>query len=425
MTLNIRLCQQQRQALKSIVPGATVTLAWGRGTGKSTFVDSVIHVLALQEQRHIGLIMPELKQARKVHWVPRLYDHYANHLRGHIKAPPNKTDLSVEYVNGSRLSTWGAENAHGILGQRFDVIVQDETDDIDPMIEHAVIRPTFSRSGKRAIWLRAGTPRRGRRGTLYAGWKAARDGEPGYAASRIPSSESYWVDQDWLAEVKRTTDPRIFKREYDCDFDASEGLVYDLFSEDFHVRPIPQDVYWTDVLIGCDHGYEDPGVLLLIGILGHGQDAIAWVMDEIYEQHKTEDWWCAKLRVWMHEFPNAYFYGDSSEPGTIEAYRVKAGVRPRGRLDSNKVDKNVADGISSVAHRLMRFACRNGAEAARLYIAPRCQNTIREMGMYKRRPESGKNSDDVVIYTDDIVDKDNHAMDALRYAIFNYFGPLR
>lgn len=409
MTLEVRLDRHQRAALKALVPGWIITLAWGRGSGKSVFLDNAIHYLALQEPRHIGLIMPELKQARNTHWVPRLFGQFANDLSDYITGPPNKTNLSVEYRNGSRLSTWGAENAHGILGQRFDVIVQDETDNIDPAIEAAVIRPTFSRSGQRSIWLRAGTPRRGRHGTLYAGWEKAKKGEPGHVAFRVPSSDSYWVDQAWLAEVKRTTDPRIFKREYECDFDASEGLVYDLFDEDFHVREPPADIEWNDVLIGCDHGYEDPGVGLLIGIQGHGQDATAWVLEEIYENHKTEDWWCDKWRTWMKWYPQALFYGDPSQPALLQAYKKKAGVRLRGRRADNVVDNSLQDGIAAVAHRLMKFSWQ-GQEHARLYVSKRCPNIIREMGLYKRRPET-RNAEDM-IYTEDIVDKDNHCLAA-------------
>jgi phage terminase large subunit len=67
-----------------------------------------------------------------------------------------------------------------------------------------------------------------------------------------------------------------------------------------------------------------------------------------------------------------------------------------------------------------RLFLREGT-GARLYVAPRCKNTIREFGAYRRRKDPRSSGEDPV-FVDDFAPGNDHAMDALRYAIFNYFG---
>jgi phage terminase large subunit len=55
---------------------------------------------------------------------------------------------------------------------------------------------------------------------------------------------------------------------------------------------------------------------------------------------------------------------------------------------------------------------------ARLHISPTCPNTIREFGLYRRKRDPRNRE----AFLDDIEDRNNHAMDAIRYAIFNRFG---
>ena len=52
----------------------------------------------------------------------------------------------------------------------------------------------------------------------------------------------------------------------------------------------------------------------------------------------------------------------------------------------------------------------------KLYIAPACKNLIHELGLYRNK----KNADGT--FMDEPEDKNNHATDALRYAIAGRFG---
>lgn len=411
MTLTADLDPLQSAVMRALVPGSVVVAAMGRGTGK-TFLDRLaIHSQALSRPGlSIGLLMPSLKQARMVFW-PALRDDCAGSLKGFAK--PNLSELTIEYSNGSRLSTWGLENAHSIRGQRFGFVVSDETDDIDPATETAVVQPTFSRSGRNAMWLKSGTPRRGRHGILYRDFELGRKrfevAGLRYRSFRFRSDESPQVDQVWLAAMRQVTNPAVFAREYDCNFDSGEGLIYP-FEEEFHVRTPPPYHAFRKFIVGVDHGQSDPGVMLLLGIQGHGNDAVVWVLKEWYETHVANSEWDRRAREWS--FAEA-FHCDPSRPDRIDDMRRNAGV------NSIKADNNILGGIARVSDLMFkREVGLDGNPWARMFFSPEVPNTIREVNNYRRKRDP-HNADQ---FLESPIGKDDHALDALRYACVGEFG---
>jgi hypothetical protein len=435
MALQFDLDRFQARAFRMCQPGTIATFPWGRGSGKTFVGGAIIHSRALSAPgRHIGLLMPSLKQARQVFW-PKLFADFEGPLRSRIRGKANKTSLEVTYENGSRLTTWGAENAGGIRGQRFTDLIEDETDDIDPEVEQAVVRPTFSRSGVNALWVKFGTPRRGRAGSLWFSYQKALNGAAGYAGFSLTSRQSPQVDQRWLDGVQADTPPDIYAREYEVNFDAAGGRVWgDVFREKFHVRAASRDSQWNEIFVCADHGWEEPGCFLLVGVKGSGRDASGHVLDEIYERHRTEDWWRERLREWLSWYPRMKMFGDPSQPARLEAYR-RDGARVQ------EVDNSIFDGIDAVSDKFLIRHRRDdegnvieGSEYARLYVAPHCVNLLTELGCTPGVVDGRKALDGVgpymrksdpeveLRYLEEVVDKNNHASDALRYGIFNYFG---
>jgi len=358
--------------------------------------------------------MPTLKQFKDVHGEGirnEVADDWA-FLGGRL----DKTTYRIEFPWGGWMQPFpaAAASSRRARGLRADVVLIDETDDIDPAVHAAVVKPWFSEPWSLKIEVAGGTPRRGRKGLLYQLHALGLSEDP--EDSRYHTVHATYrdapetVDVTEVEDAKRTTPEAVFKREWDCDFDAAEGLVYSEFDERFHVRVPPENVRWAEMLILADHGFEDPGVLLLCGVLGHGNDAVLWVLDEIYERHQTEPWWCEKLRPWVEWYPQHHFYGDPSQPARLKAFK-KVGARLRD------VDNSISDGVMAVAARIHKFVDGDD-QHARLYVHPRCKKTIWEFGSYKRRPDP-QNPDQ---YTEDIIDRDNHAMDCLKNGILSHFG---
>ena len=416
MPLTINLDRFQSAAFDACRPGRTVVLTFGRGSGKTFLLASLLHVLALQRPNlKIGLLLPSLKQARAVFWYPHLLPTYYGELKPHI-SKLNLSELSATYCNGSRVTTWGMENAGSIRGQRFDVLIQDECDDISPELEASIVEPTLSRAGASAIVVKAGTYTRGRYGILYRDTKLAQAGETGFVSFKCTSEQSPHVDQGWLAGVKRRINPRTYEREYLCNPDSAEGLVYPMFTEHdtdgfAHVRAPHPETVWQETIIGVDWGFEHAGVMLAIGVAGGGLDTWCHVIEESYHTGWTPGEWLDEAARLHERYPQARWYAGPDRPERILELKREIGLNIRGAANS------VQEGIDCVAGAL--FVRRDTAEPyAKLYVAPQCEATIREFSKYRRRKDGKAEGQ----FLDDVEKTNDDALDALRYAMFSRFG---
>lgn len=441
--LQISLNRPQTLARRLFTDGARVVLAWGRGVGKTTFILLVALLLVAQYDRiarahergiRIVYLMPASTQAKKtvIHRFADILDGIPDRLRpdrlafAFLRGKFNKVDLRATFPGGSWIQFVSQEQRELLRGMRCDVVLIDEADDIDPSLFDGTVMPWFSEPWSMNRVLMGGTPRRGRSGLLYRSYRMGLDRQEGFASihatwRNAPEHVSAARAQSERRRLEAAGQLAIYLREWECDFDAGEGLVYPHFNRDIHIAEPAKGAVWTEMLVGCDHGYEDPGVLLLIGIRGHGRDAVAHVLWECYERHREEGWWiaqAAKIRNW---YPQAKWYCDPSLPSRVAAYR-SAGCKIQD------VDNSIQDGVNAVgefmASRPIEVEDPNGnivvtGHKTRFFVSPQCTETIRELGLYKRKRDS-KNSD---LFLDDIEDKNNHAMDALRYALFNRFGP--
>lgn len=87
-------------------------------------------------------------------------------------------------------------------------------------------------------------------------------------------------------ELKATTQPDVFRQEYECEFVTFSGKVYSEFSEGRHLisdMPYPED--WQTVVAGIDWGFEDATCILFAYV----KDKKVHIFDEIYERRKTLD----------------------------------------------------------------------------------------------------------------------------------------
>lgn len=420
----ITLNGPQWDAYQALQPGNTVTIPWGRGVGKSWFErfamhslvtqwDGVLRTNALKPFRgvRIVMLMPTLKQFKDVHsqlLLQELADDFA-----YLRAKPDRTTWRVAFPGGSWIQPFPAaeHNSKASRGLRCDVALIDECDDVDPSVYNSVTVPWFSEPWSLNMKLAGGTPRRGRHGLLYQLHRLGISQKPQH--KRYFSFHATWrdapenVSAEVALEAKESTPLAVYKREWECDFDAAEGLVYDLFDERFHVRLPPEGIRFSKYVAGVDWGYKDPGVILVFGIAGHGKDAQAWLLREFYESDLVIEQWRERADALRLEFPGIKFFCDPSQPASIRS------LGPNAVGANNKIDQ----GISCVADKLFQRGSDDD-RWSRLYVHPSAENTIREFGEYRRK----KDPRDPDRHLETIEDRNNHAMDALRYALFAEFG---
>ncbi len=353
--------------------------------------------------------MPTLTQAKKVHLAlleAELASQWAC-LGGSL----NKADWRVSFPGGSWIQ-WVYADQTANRGLRCDLVLVDECDDVDIEYYDAITLPWFSEPHSLGLALLSGTPTRGRYGLLYKRHRLALDRHPNHHSFHATFRDvPDYVDAAAVEEARTTVLPSLFAREWLCDFDSAEGLVYPMFDERFHVREPPKDVVWSEFGVGGDHGYEDPGVLLYCAVNGHGRDATVWVLHEVYRQHQVGSWWDQQATNWNKTLDRARWYLDPSRPDLIEAFR-------RVGCQTVRADNAIDEGVSTVANMLSIRTTNDAGRYAKLYVHPRCKNLIREFGEYRRKRDP-RNKERVL---DDIEDKNNHSMDALRYFVHTRFG---
>lgn len=424
--LDMRLNRPQWDAFGSIAPGQTVCLPWGRGCGKSWFMRNMMWMAVA---KHDGIVRRGEFGATKGVRIVVLMDtlvHFKDVHGAHIEAELadewsflggklDKTRWRISFPGGSWIQPFPAadhNSKHG-RGVRCDVVVVDECDDVDVDVFHSVAVPWFSEPHSLKMRLVGGTPRRGRHGLLYhlhrLGKSSAHPAYHSFHATHEDCPET--VDAMAVEDARTTTPPSIFRREWLADFDSAEGLVYDLFDEDFHIREPEPGTKFQEVLVGVDWGYADPGVFLVIGMTGHGADAQCHIIEEHYQTGRVLSWWLDLTREICARYPRAKWLADPSQPASIETLRREGGAAIRA--GDNRIDQ----GVACVADKLL-VRGNDGGRWSKLYVSPECTETVRELRTYRRKPDPTNRER----FMDVICDKDNHAMDALRYALFSRFG---
>jgi hypothetical protein len=410
-----------------VAPNHTVVLPWGRGVGKSFFLREQWYELVarydgkLREGKpgsplrgiRIVLLMPTFKHCVDVH-----AEEMRKELEGewsYLGGVVNKSRWRVTFPGGSWIQFFGAREANSARGLRCDAVTVDEADDVEPSDYSAVVKPWFTEPWSLKMRFIGGTPRRGRYGLLYETHKYGLEKKALHFTRHATCYEAFNVDLNYIDNiVKPTTSPEVFKREYLCDFDAAEALVYGMFKEDFHVREPPKGTRFSEVIYGHDHGFEDPNVFIAIGVVGHGRDAVCYVLDEDYRTKMTPSQNKANGLAFRKRFGAGRWYADPSWPGTIEEFRNVG-------IDAWAADNSVEEGILSVADRFLIREDEEGNKRAHLYVHPRCVNTIRELGAYRRK----RDPRDPERVLDQVQKGNDHALDCVRYAIHTRFnGPL-
>jgi len=425
--MGIELEGPQITVLDALDSDITIALPWGRGVGKSWLLRLIGYLMVA---RYDGWTRPGAQYPGvRIIWLMDTLKHFKDvhakllvaELEGQwafLGAKINRGTWDIDFPGGSWMKPYPAleHTARSARGARCDVVLADECDDTPKSVFHAVAVPWFTEPWSLKIRAVGGTPRKGRYGLLNELHELGKSTDPEddeyktcFATYKdVPRI----VDRKVVEKARRTTPKGIFSREWDCSFDSPEGLVYDLFDDAVHVRPCPS-THFSKILVGVDWGYVDPGVFLVLGLTGHGEDSQAWVLEEHYETGKVLAWWTDKAREVELAYPGGSWFADPSDPSSTETLRRDAKVKIQ------KADNRIHPGVRCVAS-LMCVYGEGEKRWTRLFVDPRCKNMIRELQTYRRKPDP-KDADS---YLEEIEGKNDHAADALRYALMGQFSHL-
>lgn len=348
-----------------------------RQAGKTT----VVAIIGLLEamcnaMTRVILVSRSHRQSRE---ILRLMSFFNKLLGNRVKA--RITAEEMEFSNMSRIVSMPCREDTIRGFAHVDLLIIDEAARVPDDLYRAV-RPMLAVSKGRLICL--STPF-GKRGFF---WKAWASGGDDWARFEVPATQIPRIAPDFLDKERRALGEAWFRQEYCCSFEATEGLVYPDFVR--CVAPSPPAFLPGGegrMVGGIDFGFRNP----FAAIWGFvDRDDILWLTGEHYAAQKPLSYHAQKLPK------DVMWYADPSGANEI-AELQRAGFKVR------RGDNKLCSGIAAVSGRLQSDSLR--------IVEGRCPNLLVEAGLY-RYPDSSDGADG-----ENPIDKNNHALAALRYLI--------
>lgn len=219
-----------------------------RRAGKTVACVNDIIPRALYNKRknpRYGYIAPTYRQGKEIAW---------QYLKDDARSAITKireSELSVELVNGAKISIFGADNPDSLRGLYFDGVVLDEYGDMRPSLWGEVILPTLVDRRGWAVFI--GTPK-GKNHFYDIVQRSQR--EENWFSSILRVDQTNLFSEFEVEEFKAQMSDEQFRQEFMCDFTAAiTGAYYAKLLE----SPTEGPEYNPDlpVYVSADLGYTD------------------------------------------------------------------------------------------------------------------------------------------------------------------------
>jgi len=234
-------------------------------------------------------------------------------------------------------------------------------------------------------------------------------GDANYYQLHFTLDDNPFVDDNYKYRIKTSTSGIFYKRNYLGLWCLAEGSIFDFFDRSLHVckKKAPRNAeYW---IAGIDYGATNAFACLLIGCSSGKNEGtnipMMWVQEEYYwdsrktNKQKTNFEYAQDVKNFLEPYGVKLIYMDPS------AASFKEELRRMNFRVVDKVNNDVRDGIGFMSSKMM---------LGQLVVCASCPNLIREIESYvwdEKKAERGE---------EEPIKKDDHAIDAMRYACFNH-----
>lgn len=354
-----------------------VLLNCSRQSGKSTTVSALaLHTALFQPGSLTLLLSPSQRQSIELfRKVMQLYSAIGRPVK-----LISDSQTKAELANGSRIVCLPGreETIRSFSGVKLLII--DEAARVPDDLYRSV-RPMLAVSeGGRLVCL--STPF-GQRGFFYHEWDAGQ----GWKKVRITWKDCPRITAEFIAGELRSLGDSWVRQEFECSFEAMEGLVYPDFDALGGWDCTGEGIAGR-LVGGIDFGFRNPFAALW-GVLD--RDDVLWLYGERYLRETPLHEHAAVLPK------NVTWYADPAGRTEIEELRHAGLTVRRGKNDIKAGIAAVASRLRTKRLRVYRFGCPNLFAEAKLYRYP----TLKDNAAVTEVP----------------IDDNNHSLAALRYLI--------
>lgn len=231
-------------------------------------------------------------------------------------------------------------------------------------------------------------------------------GDPKYYSLHYTLDDNPYLGEDYKNRIRESLSGLFYKRNYLGLWCLAEGAIFDFFDRSIHVvkKPPAPAEYW---IAAIDYGSVNAFSCLIIGVSSgrHTQSGKRlWVEKEYYwdpkktGRQKTNSEFADDVQAFLEPFAIKALYIDPS----AESFQLELRRRAIHVVHANN---DVENGIQTMTSEMKK---------GNLYVCEECVNTIREIEGYVWDSKAADRG------YDEPLKKDDHAVDALRYAIHSH-----
>jgi PBSX family phage terminase large subunit len=261
----------------------------------------------------------------------------------------NTTDQQYEYPNGSIIAVAGMDNPAKLLSSEWDIIYVPEATELSE--NDWEILGMRCRNGVMPYQQLCGDCNPGPP-THWLKQRCDR-GQCLMLESRHEDNPS--ITPERLARLASMTGVRR-ARLYEGKWVAAEGMVYEEWDGAVHKVSRQQLIAWRiltedeqidprgtkQVIAGVDWGWSNPGTIQVYALDGDGR---LYLIHEVYQTQRTDDWWTEQGRELKARYGIAYFICDPAMPAYLAKFRAAG-------LMTVEADHDIVTGINDARERL-------------------------------------------------------------------------
>ena len=305
----------------------------------------------------------------------------------------------IKFPNGSRIDFASFDKPHKILGSNTPVMMVSQAE----AIPEALFVELFGRQRgdfgiPKPIIITEGNPADSWAKKRYADPKT-RPSTVFYSCVSTYDNRKFLDAQNphYIVNLENTLSPMERKRKMEGDWDSSDDMVFSHFNNKMNVIPPIEVPKKSRIVIGGDYGYRNPATFVWIY---KDYDGRLIVFDEFYyAEQALESLAHASRRHGWHPVIYDFSTKRPESDGVSTWDKLQALGVPL--IESNKDElRNIA-----VVNQLFK--------TGNLFITENCVNLIQEIRRYKWAKARNHTQN----LKETPVDKDNHAIDALLYAV--------
>lgn len=362
-------------------------LRCGRRFGKTTLaVEEMFGKAVSKNDQRVAYVAPTFQQARDIAW--EMLKKRCLPIAINVNETRLEITLKTQHGGTSIIILRGWEAIETLRGQKLDFIVLDEIRNMKRfwLMWQEVLRPTLTDTKGEGLFI-----------STTNGFDHFYDlcnlelRDDDFKSFHFTTYDNPLLPLEEIEKAKKELPEDKFAQEYLAEFRKKSGLVYPEFNREnclFDDKTPMRGM--IERIAGIDFGFTNPSVILVID---RDTDNNYFVKFEWYKAGKTN----SELIEFAKGLGVNIFYPDPAEPDRIEEMK-------RAALNVRDVNKDVAKGIDSV-----RTLFKN----RKLFIHKNCLNLISELETYSYK-EKKENQNE----PEDPIKEHDHAVDALRYALF-------